>query len=63
MGMIIPNKSTIAEEDIEVPYGRELRDSTGTAMDEREKSMEQSREDSDGDDDLRSPGGLGGLDR
>jgi hypothetical protein len=25
--MIIPNKNTIAEEDIEVPYGRELRES------------------------------------
>ena len=36
-GMIIPNKSTIAEEDIEVPYGREVRDSTGTAVDEREQ--------------------------
>ena len=28
MGMIIPNKSTIAEEEIEVPYGR---DSQATA--------------------------------
>lgn len=63
MGMIIPNKSTIAEEDIEVPYGRELRDSTGTAVDDREKSMDKSREDTDGDDDPSplSPGGLGGL--
>ncbi|KIJ15449.1 hypothetical protein PAXINDRAFT_168952 [Paxillus involutus ATCC 200175] len=35
-GMIIPNKSTIAEEDIEVPYGREeVRDSSGTAVDDR----------------------------
>jgi hypothetical protein len=25
--MIIPNKSTIAEEDIEVPYGRKVRES------------------------------------
>lgn len=60
--MIIPNKSTIAEEDIEVPYGREVRDSTGTAVDERERS----REDTDAEQDevgLRSPpsGGLGGL--
>lgn len=63
MGMIIPNKSTIAEEDIEVPYGRELRDSTGTAVDDREKSLDKSREDTDGDDDPSplSPGGLGGL--
>jgi protein SPA2 len=27
-GMVIPSKSTIAEEDIEVPYGREAREST-----------------------------------
>ena len=74
MGMVIPNKSTIAEEDIEVPYGREVRDSTGTAVDERERinRRDRSREresdtDFDGDDALspRSPpsalGGLGGL--
>lgn len=62
-GMIIPNKSTIAEEEIEVPYGREVRDSTGTAVDERERSRERGREtDTDADDDFRSPGGgLGGL--
>ena len=30
--MIIPNKSTIAEEEIEVPYGRQIRDSSSTAM-------------------------------
>ena len=30
--VIIPNKSTIAEEEIEVPYGRQTRDSTSTAM-------------------------------
>ncbi|KAG2352042.1 hypothetical protein BDR07DRAFT_1344693 [Suillus spraguei] len=35
-GMVIPNKSTIAEEDIEVPYGREMRESSGTAIDMRE---------------------------
>ncbi|KAF9228291.1 hypothetical protein BS17DRAFT_773424 [Gyrodon lividus] len=35
-GMIIPNKSTITEEDIEVPYGREeVRDSSGTTVDDR----------------------------
>ncbi|KAJ3543974.1 hypothetical protein NM688_g5797 [Phlebia brevispora] len=63
MGMIIPNKSTIAEEEIEVPYARELRDSTGTAVDDREKSMDRSREDTDGEDDtsLRSPGPLGAI--
>lgn len=32
--MIIPNKSTIAEEEIEVPYGRE-RESTSTAIGDR----------------------------
>lgn len=31
-GVIIPNKSTIAEEEIEVPYGRQIRDSASTAM-------------------------------
>ena len=31
-GVVIPNKSTIAEEEIEVPYGRQIRDSTSTAM-------------------------------
>ena len=31
-GVIIPNKSTIAEEEIEVPYGRQMRDSSSTAM-------------------------------
>ncbi|KAF9648389.1 hypothetical protein BDM02DRAFT_3082236, partial [Thelephora ganbajun] len=31
-GVIIPNKSTIAEEEIEVPYGRQTRDSSSTAM-------------------------------
>ncbi|KAI0338375.1 hypothetical protein BDW22DRAFT_709598 [Trametopsis cervina] len=64
MGMIIPNKSTIAEEEIEVPYGREMRDSTSTAMDERERSREQSRANTDveADDDLNSPpGGMGGF--
>jgi hypothetical protein len=30
--VIIPNKSTIAEEEIEVPYGRQIRDSSSTAM-------------------------------
>ncbi|TFK62244.1 hypothetical protein BDN72DRAFT_848826 [Pluteus cervinus] len=43
-GMIIPNKSTIEEEYIEVPYGREVRDSSGTMMDEREGSRVPSRD-------------------
>ncbi|CCM03578.1 uncharacterized protein FIBRA_05714 [Fibroporia radiculosa] len=64
MGMIIPNKSTIAEEEIEVPYGREVRDSASTAMDdrtrERERSIERGR-DSDSDDERRPNGGLSGL--
>ena len=53
--MIIPNKSTIAEEEIEVPYGRE-RESTSTAMggrasrspDTRDRSPDQ-RGDTDGE--------------
>lgn len=62
-GMVIPNKSTIAEEEIEVPYGREVRDSTGTAVDDRERSRDRGREtDTDAEDEFRSPaGGLGGL--
>jgi hypothetical protein len=38
--MIIPNKSTIEEEYIEVPYGREVRESGSTTIDERERSRE-----------------------
>lgn len=41
-GMIIPNKSTIEEEYIEVPYGREVRESGSTTIDERERSREAS---------------------
>lgn len=47
-GMVIPNKSTIAEEDIEVPFGREIRDSFITAIDDRDRSQEGGRE-ADGD--------------
>ncbi|KAH7921276.1 hypothetical protein BV22DRAFT_1038847 [Leucogyrophana mollusca] len=47
-GMIIPNKSTIAEEEIEVPYGREIRDSSGTAVDDRDRSQERREVDTDG---------------
>lgn len=41
-GMIIPNKSTIEEEYIEVPYGRDARESGSTTVDERERSRETS---------------------
>jgi hypothetical protein len=39
-GMIIPTKSTMEEEYIEVPYGRELRDS----VDERDQSRDPGRD-------------------
>ncbi|KAI9064956.1 hypothetical protein FKP32DRAFT_1591027 [Trametes sanguinea] len=73
MGMIIPNKSTIAEEDIEVPYGRDARDSASTAMERdpgRDRSVDRggggggaSDSERDADFSPRSPpvGGLGGL--
>lgn len=65
MSMIIPNKSTIAEEDIEVPYGREMRESTGTATDDRDRSRDYSRGGTDPEPDevspLSPPSGLGGL--
>jgi hypothetical protein len=57
-GVIIPNKSTIAEEEIEVPYGRQIRDSSSTAMlDDGDRDRN-----TDGEQDL-SPmvGGLNGL--
>jgi hypothetical protein len=50
-GMIVPNKSTITEEDIEVPYGRDARESLNTTVDDRE---ERSRE--------RGGSGSGNLD-
>jgi len=57
--MVIPNKSTIAEEEIEVPYGRQVRDSSSTAMDERDRSRER---DTDGESSALSPPmGLTGL--
>ncbi|KAJ6558466.1 hypothetical protein DFH09DRAFT_1279888 [Mycena vulgaris] len=37
-GMIIPNKSTIEEEYIEVPYGREARESGSSTLDDRDRS-------------------------
>ncbi|KAJ6603144.1 hypothetical protein B0H10DRAFT_2167264 [Mycena sp. CBHHK59/15] len=41
-GMIIPNKSTIEEEYIEVPYGREARESGSSTLDDRDR--DRSRE-------------------
>jgi len=41
-GMIIPNKSTIEEEYIEVPYGRDVRESGSTTIDERDRSRDMS---------------------
>ncbi|KAF5385935.1 hypothetical protein D9615_002290 [Tricholomella constricta] len=66
-GMIIPNKSTIEEEYIKVPYGRERE--SGTIIDEREQSGDASRL-TDGEPDSASdypmspqspPAGLSGL--
>ena len=55
MGMIIPNKSTIAEEEIEVPYGRDsastARNRAGGSDSEREDEMSP----------RSPPNGLGGL--
>nr|GAT57893.1 predicted protein [Mycena chlorophos] len=36
--VIIPNKSTIEEEYIEVPYGREARESAGSTFDDRDRA-------------------------
>lgn len=55
--MIIPNKSTIAEEEIEVPYGRE-RESSGTALGGLGR-MERSPEVRDGGMELRETDGEG----
>ena len=30
--VVIPSKNTIAEEEIEVPHGRQIRDSSSTAV-------------------------------
>lgn len=44
-GMIVPIKSTIAEEEIQVPYGREARDSGSTMMEEDgDRSRDRSRD-------------------
>ncbi|OAX41205.1 hypothetical protein K503DRAFT_685940 [Rhizopogon vinicolor AM-OR11-026] len=62
-GMVIPNKSTIAEEDIEVPYGREMRESSGTAIDPREGVREVDTTDGEHEswDQRAAIGGLSGL--
>lgn len=54
-GVIIPNKSTIAEEEIEVPYGRQIRDSSSTAM------LDDGDRDRNTDGESGSPLMLGGL--
>ena len=68
--MIIPNKSTIAEEEIEVPFGgREGRESSSTAIDDRDRGGDRVdtdvEADRDPESDYRSPkspiGGLSGL--
>ncbi|TFK44453.1 hypothetical protein BDQ12DRAFT_673015 [Crucibulum laeve] len=43
-GMIIPNKSTIEEEYIEVPYGRDGRESGSTTVDDRDRGGDSSRD-------------------
>ena len=62
-GMIIPNKSTIAEEEIEVSYGREMRESSGTVIDPREGVRELDTTDGEHDnwDKRAALGGLNGL--
>ncbi|KAJ7188573.1 hypothetical protein C8R46DRAFT_25023 [Mycena filopes] len=42
--IIIPNKSTIEEEYIEVPYGREARESGGTLDDRDERDRQRERD-------------------
>jgi hypothetical protein len=73
--MIIPNKSTIEEEYIEVPYGRDARESGSSTIDEHERSRETTGDNgrlTDGDLDTTSeypsplsprspPAGLSGL--
>ncbi|KAL4071264.1 hypothetical protein V8B97DRAFT_1962186 [Scleroderma yunnanense] len=61
-GMVIPNKSTIAEEDIEVPFGREIRDSSIMTIDDRDRSQERGRAgDADAGTDGENDGGMVGL--
>jgi hypothetical protein len=50
--MIIPNKSTMVEEFIDIPYGRDHRE-RGTTIDEQERSVEPIRiRDTNADNDL-----------
>ena len=64
-GMIIPNKSTIAEEDIEVPYGREeARDSSMMAIGDRGRDGDGDTYggiDDDQEHDVPTLGGLSAL--
>ncbi|THH15019.1 hypothetical protein EW146_g5389 [Bondarzewia mesenterica] len=60
--VIIPNKSTIAEEEIEVPYGRQARESGSTAAGEDDLD-EAGLEDGVRDEDSDSGGGLSALGR
>ena len=66
--MIIPNKSTMEEEYIDIPYGRDGRESGVTTLDERERAAEMSRDELDSASEYPSPMssrsplvGLGGL--
>ena len=63
--MVIPNKSTIAEEDIEVPYGREeARESSFMALGDHGKDGDADTyggTDEDHDHDVSSLGGLSAL--
>ncbi|KAF9017999.1 hypothetical protein BDZ89DRAFT_1165453 [Hymenopellis radicata] len=43
-GMIIPNKSTMEEEYIEVPYGRDARESGSTTVDDSSRSRNASQD-------------------
>ena len=67
--VIIPNKSTMEEEYIDIPYGREARESGVTTIDERvgDRDLGRDSEPPDSASDYpspataRSPPGLGGL--
>ncbi|KAF8629906.1 hypothetical protein AX15_003258 [Amanita polypyramis BW_CC] len=43
-GMIIPTKSTMEEEYIEIPYGRELQESGGTLLDEHDRGRDTGKD-------------------
>ncbi|KAG9220958.1 hypothetical protein CCMSSC00406_0002442 [Pleurotus cornucopiae] len=44
-GMIIPQKSTMAEEEIKVPYGRDVRESSSSVMDAQDGSRNRNQGD------------------